>query len=158
MQSASGKAGEKGKVELTLTKAEIAFLNATIEMMREDQLGRVESVTIQVEPAAAAWKAIIKAAKKVNQWVEKNGGWVAVATAVVDQIFGYTAESSPISREQADSLASFRAAVKRGVSLDELIELRDLIEGQSPKRADSASTSAERKTSKREAADDQSAS
>lgn len=158
MQSASSKTGDRGKTELTLTKAEIAFLNATIEMMREDELGRVESVTIMVEPAAAFWKVIVKVAKAVNKWVEKNGGWVAVATAVIDQLFGYTAESSPISREQAESLASFRAAVRRGVSLDELIELRDMIEGHSPKRADSVSTSAERKSSKRDAAEDQSAS
>ena len=122
-------AGEE-KSQLTLTRSEIAFLNATIELLREEESGRTETVTITVDNPAALAKAAVKVAKKVNKWVERNGGWLAVAALAADFIGGDLA-SARISREQAEALERFRAAARRGVSLEELIELRDRLESQS---------------------------
>jgi hypothetical protein len=120
--------------QLTLTKAEIAFLDATIELMREEEEGRVESITINIDPQASAyWKALVKTAKKVNDWVQKNGGYVALATAAVD-LFGFTATPSSVSQAQAEAFEKFRAAASQGVSLDDLIELRQQLEGKRVKK------------------------
>jgi hypothetical protein len=121
----------QGPYQLTLTKSEIAFLNATIELMLEDQGGRTESVTIAVDDPTAFGKALVKTFKKINKWVEKNGGWLAVAALAADRVFGLTAESTSITREQAQALERFRAAARRGVTLEELLELRDRLEGRS---------------------------
>jgi hypothetical protein len=130
------------KYQLTLTKAEIAFINFTIELMLEEQRGRTESVTIAVDSAAAAApKALIKTARQINKWVERNGGWLAVAGLAADFIFGFTSASSTISREQAETLDTLRGAAERGVTLDELIELRDRLEGQELQKVKSSKSS-----------------
>lgn len=126
--------------ELTLTRSEIAFLNATIELMLEEQGGRSESVTIVVNEPMAAAKALLKTAKKVNKWVERNGGWLAVAAMALDAVFGFTAQPSSIGREQADALQRFRAAAKRGVTLEELIELRDRLQAGGPQSREGTKT------------------
>ncbi len=120
--------------ELTLTKSELAFLNATIELMREEQAGRQESITIIIddEPqfAAAVARAAIKVGRKVNRWVEKNGGWVAVATAVADWAWGFSASTDPVSVEHAKALRLMKEKLQKGPSLEELIQLRDMFEGK----------------------------
>ena len=124
------KTAKKKTEQLTLTKAEIAFLDATIELMREEE-GRVESITINIEPQSLGiGKALVKGAKKVNKWVEKNGGWVALATAAADLVFGFTSNPSSVSQSQREILERFQIAANEGVSLDELIEFRRQLEGR----------------------------
>lgn len=126
--SISAKSDEQNS--LTLTKAEIAFLNATIELMLEEQGGRSESVTIAVHDPAALAGWLVKGFKALNKVVNKYGGWAVIATEVVDAVFGLSAEPARISREQAEIMQRFRTAAKQGVSLEQLLDLRDRLQRQ----------------------------
>ena len=128
------KSTSEQKNTLTLTKSELACLNATIEILLEEETGRTESVTIMVDSPAAFPGALVKGFKAVNKIVQKYGGWAALATEVADAIWGLTAETARVSREQANAVDQLRASVNRGISLEDLLELRDRIEDQAGKR------------------------
>jgi hypothetical protein len=136
-------ASRRAKTELTLTKSEIAFLNATIELLLEEQRGRTESVTIAVESPAAFLSVLVKGAKALNKVVQKYGGWAALATEVVDAVVGLSPESSRITPEQAKTLERLRAAASRGISLEELLELRDRLEDRGVKQPGTSVTRAD---------------
>jgi hypothetical protein len=119
-----------GAYQLTLTKSEIAFLNATIELMLEEQGGRTESVTIAVDHPAAFAKAFVKLAEQAYRFVAKPDVRPMIfpiadyLDAALDALGGTTARTA-ITREQAEALNNLRTAGSRSVTLEELLELRD---------------------------------
>jgi hypothetical protein len=100
--------------KLQLSKSQIAFIGALIEYLREEETGRSESVTISLD--------------------EERG--CEPLLAVCDHKFVIQAFGSFLSflaPEQKEILEQFCSDLRRHSSLDELVELRDLLEGRKPK-------------------------
>jgi hypothetical protein len=115
---------ENRKQPVTVSKAELAFLNAIIEFTREAEGGKTENVIIHIEPQyAAVWaKALVKAGK----WAWANR-WklYAAAEAVWDLIGGSVfAERLPDDQQALDTV---RREAGRDLRLGHLVQTRDRI-------------------------------
>lgn len=117
-----------GPQPITVSKSELAFLNAIIEYTREAEQGKVETVTVYVEPQLAAiWaKALIKAGK----WAWQNRyKLLAVGEAVWD-LLGGDVFANP--RQDQQFLTEVKQVAQRDLPLRDLLALREQIDRGAP--------------------------
>ncbi len=115
------------KKELTLTKSEIAFLDALIELLREETSGTTERVTIRLDDHQVLFDKVRNLARVVTKVV---GNWVQQRRLINDAYFrafagapltaaeDTAADIERISPELRDTLSS-------PASLEQLIALRE---------------------------------
>lgn len=116
--------GSVGREAITLSKAEIAFLNALIEEMQAEESNRVEGVTLYLDSQEleARWtKVITKVTKEITKATKYT--WV---TEIFGDIFVSDAEMTAAQRRRA---ADLRGQLEGKSALDDLLELRALVEG-----------------------------
>jgi hypothetical protein len=117
--------------KVTVSKADLAFLNAMIEFEQEAQSGQSEKVTIFLDAnsTAAFTGAFVKAAK----WAWKNKyKLVAAGEAVWDAIGGITSARQDVA-ENKEALSLLKPAAQEGSRLKELLKIRDQIQEQQNK-------------------------
>jgi hypothetical protein len=114
---------------ITLSRAELAFLQAVIEDLQEESSGRIESMTVLADPAvvAAKWTKVLK---KVTKKVTKATKYTWLVTEFVG---GVVAETPPQLAEQRAQLAKLKEQLITLNSLEDLVELRAKFDGTATK-------------------------
>lgn len=110
---------------VTISRAELAFLDAIIEYQREEETGEEDRVTVYLPTDAVAFWA--KAAWKLGKWAYKNRGKLAaLATAATDLLGGM------LVRDDADydGVDELLSASDGEFSLKTLIGIREEFDRQ----------------------------
>jgi hypothetical protein len=121
-------AERRGSQPITVSKSELAFLNAIIEYTREVEQGSAETVTVYVEPQLAAiWaKALVKAGK----WAWQNRYKLVAVTEAVWDLIGGDVFANP--RQDQQYLDAVRQSAQRDLPLQDLLALREQIDRGTP--------------------------
>jgi hypothetical protein len=117
--------------KVTVSKADLAFLNAMIEFEQEAQSGQSEKVTIFLDANSTA--AFTGAFLKAGKWAWKNKyKLLAAGEAVWDLLGGITSARQDVA-ENKEGLSLLKPAAEEGSRLKELLKIRDQIQQQQNK-------------------------
>ena len=106
---------------VTLTKAEIKFLEALIELEQEERDGTAETVTIFDSPDGVAIWA------KVGKWAWKNKWKLVTATeAVIDAVGGVLTSADGAEGDVSPEMRAILSSTSES-TLDDLIAAREQI-------------------------------